>query len=245
MHFPFYDMNFYIGFLVLAWFTVSTLRRYQRTGSSTQLYLSVTSLSLSIAMLAYGIPALFTSSTRTLSYFTFVGDVSQAVAWLSIWLLSIKVFLSNKPMASLVAKIMVICLAVACSIASLFNNLRPPYSTTLVPISRYTSDIHFEDSLSYTILNGIDCIALLLLSYYFWQQARDAPTSGQKLRIRCVAFVFLLTSILHIVLPAVPLNNTLELRSTVLSFIFILIALSGIIGHHMNKREVSTAVKNT
>jgi hypothetical protein len=188
-------------------------------------------------MIAYSFPSLFTFNPKTLSFFTFIGDCTQAASLLFLWLLSIRAFLGTKPKAMFTANVLVFLLAIASMIDAIIRNVSPPYlNTKIVMISDRTYDIVYANSMSYNILTGINSLAFFLLSFYFWKQADSAPTSGQKLRIRGLAIAFLITSLVFVGMPVIPFHGLFEIKDSILTIIFLIIVVSGIVGHMLNKK---------
>lgn len=237
MQFPIYDMHYYIGFPVLLWLAYDSYKRYRKNQNISSLYIACASLSMSLSMFTFGFPALFTNDPRTLSFFTFIGDCSQIAGFLFLWLLSIRAFLSSKPKIMFIANTFVLGLAIISMIEAMIRNLTFPYSTSIVKVSNTFFDIVYKDTLRYNILTAINSLSLFLLSFYFWKQSNSAPNKAQSLRIRALSIAFFISSLVFIVMPAIPIPGLIDIKDSMLTLIFLIIALSAIIGHFISKRE--------
>lgn len=212
-------------------FAIYSYSRYKKTNNMTNLYLASMSFCGAMSQAAYGIPALFTSSNQTLSFFAFVGDSFMTGALLLAWLLCTRAYFSSKPKIMLVINIVLSLIAIATIVASGLNNLQASFfSTSLVKINETSSDIVFKDSMLFIVLNGLMSLSLFILTYYFWKQGGTAPTKSQRFRIKSLALSFFCLALVFVVMPAVPFSDYVELRSVTLSFAFIIIAVAGLFG---------------
>lgn len=237
MQYPIFDSHFYIGFFVLVWLAFDFFNRYRKSQNISTLYIACASFSLAISVFAFGFPVLWTRDPKTLSFFTFIGDCTQTASFLFLWLLSIRAFLGTKPKIMFIANTLVFLLAIVSMIDAILRNLTPPYlETKIVSVSSYAFDITYTDSLRYSILTGLNSLSFFLLSFYFWKQGDAAPNSGQKLRIRGLAIAFFITSLVFIVMPAIPFKGLFDIKDGLLTIIFLIIVISGIAGHFLNKK---------
>jgi hypothetical protein len=243
MQLPFYDSNFFIGFIVMLGLSIDTFLRYRKSRNVSSLYIAIASLFLSLAMFFWGAPSLFTDDTKILSFFAFLGDSSQALMYLMAWILAIRAFLSSKPILKTISYLAVYTLMFACIADAAARSLVTPYNTTVVNVSYFSYDIVFASSPSYTILTALNSLALIPLGFYFWISSKQATEPAQKFRIKTLALTFLLAALLNIALPAIPINRIIDLKGIALSLIFLIIAVSAIISHYWKiettKKKVS------
>jgi len=239
MQIPLYDTHFYIGFPVLLWLAYDSYKRYKNNQNVSALYIALASLFLSFSMLTWGFPALFSSDPKLLSYFTFIGDSCQTISFLFLWLLSIRAFMGSKPLLKNIAYFTLISLVMVGILDAMRRNLNPPYSTNLNMVSGIP-DIVFTAAPSYNILTGIFSISLFLLSFYFWKQAGKAPSKSKILRIRSLAIVFLLTSLVNALMPGILLPGKFDIKDALLTIIFLMISISAMASNLLNKRSRSS-----
>jgi hypothetical protein len=237
MQFPLNIIHVYIGFPVLLLVSLEAFYRNNKKRNITTLYIGYATLLLALSMLSFGIPALFITDSRTLSIFTYIGDVLQAVSLLFFWFISIRAFVGTKPKLKIVAQILVITLCIAIITEAMFRNLTPPYSTAIETSANGITTIVYSDTLRYIILNGINSIAFLLLGVFFWMQGNAASTPSRKLRIRSYATGFLIAALVYIAMPAYKISETIFLRSVLLSVLFLIIAVAAVISHSLDKKE--------
>jgi hypothetical protein len=242
MQYPIFDSHFYIGFFVLIWLAYDSYNRYRKSQNISTLYIACASFSLAISVFAFGFPALWTRDPKTLSVFTFIGDCTQIASFLFLWLLSIRAFLGSKPKIMFVANTVVFTLAIVSMIDAILRNLTPPYlDTKIVSVSSYAFDITYADSLRYSILTGLNSLSFFLLSFYFWKQGDAAPNSGQKIRIRGLAIAFFITSLVFVVMPAIPYKQLFDIKDGILTIIFLIIAISAIFGRFKSNASKSSS----
>lgn len=236
MQLPIKDIHFFVGFPVLLGLAIDTYLKYRKSRNTTTLLIALASLFLSIALLVWAVPTLFTSDTKTLSYFTFLGDSIQGLMFMMIWILVIRGYIFNKKL-QITAYLALAVLIVITVIDAAKRNLLYPYSTTLKQLSENSYDIVFAPSMSYTVITAINSISLLLIGFYFWKSGNSSTDSAQKFRIKSLALAFLVASIIYIALPAIGIDSNVDVSDIALTVIFALLALSGLVSFIINIRK--------
>lgn len=222
MQLPIYDSHFLIGFPVLIGLALETYSRYRKSGNISTLYISLTSLFLGISSFFWGVPSLFTTDPKTLSFFTLLGDISQAFMFLMLWLLAIRAFLSTNKLHKTIGYVFAYSITIIAIADSIRRFLTTPYTTYIEEISSTAYDIIFIDAPLFFILAFINSLSFILLGVYFWRSARSATSSTQRFRIKAVSVIFMLGSLVYIVIPAIQKDTNLNLDDKILSVIYII-----------------------
>lgn len=237
MFFPVNFLSAYVGFPILIGLAIDFFLRYKKNQTTTSLYLTCACLLAAFSQMFLAFPILFTTDTKTLSFYAYFADVFLATSFLFIWLFSINAFLGTKPRTTRFATISVFVLTIACYISAFYLNLFPPYSTSVIQSSSGLSKIIFRNSFDYTILFSIDRIALLLVGTYLFQQSNNAPTNGQRLRIRSFALLIILAIVTSAIIPVIQIG-VLQLNDLILTSAFILCGIVAIVGHTVDKKNI-------
>lgn len=241
MEVPLNIIHDYIGFPILVGIGLDSLRRYRKSQNITAKYIGWTSLLTAVTTLSFGLPVLFTHDPFLLSVGTFIGDCAFAVAMLMLWLIVIRGAFITRPRLFIATKVAAGLLTAGLIVEAVLRNLVSPYST-FVTKSADGIALLYRDSTLYKILSGIDSLAMLLVSIYFWKLASAAPTTAQRLRIRSFAVAFVFFASAFVLTPAFPVDNQAAISFTLLSIGFIIVGVFSVIGTVLNRRQAPTQV---
>lgn len=237
MEVPLNIIHDYIGAPVLLGLGIDAMRRYRKNRNSTSLFLSLACLVEAIGLMGLGLPVLFTHDPQLLSLGTFVGDTAFALSMMFIWIICIRAFLGKYSRAQSIAGVLIGALVIVSFATAAARYLRPPYDSVEVIRSSGSLALTYKDTLTYTIVNGLNSIALVLLAIFLWRQGRDAPDIGQRLRIRGLAFSFCFIASAFLIVPALPVENQLRVSVLLWSLAFIVIGVFGTIGGMLSRKQ--------
>lgn len=236
---PWNVVHNYIGFPVLLFIGIDTLRRNKDNDNLTSRYLGWTCILSSVALLAFGVPALLTHDARLLSIGTLVGDFAYASGMLLLWLIILRAAFGSRPRVLKVMNTLFVLLTFGLYVEALVRNLQTPYSTFIKQIEGGVA-LTYTDGMWYTVLNGIDSLALLFIGIYFWRQAGGAETSAQKMRIRSLAAGLLCFAAAFVVTPMFTLSDQARISFILISVGIVIIGVFNIVGSLIDRRPTQT-----
>lgn len=239
MQVPLNVLHNYIAFPTILLLAIDTFRRNRRDPNVTANLLAWGCLLSSIAALCFGFPALFTHDAQLLSIGTLIGEYAFAASMACIWLVVLRAAFSTRPRLLRIAMGLVALLTIAIAVEAIERNLAFPYSTFIVN-SGDSIALTYRDTNLYTILNGIDCLAMLFIGIYFWKQAKLAATTAQRLRIRSLAAGLLCFAAAFVITPAFPIANQARISFSLLSLGVIIIGVFGLIGWYLSSQATET-----
>lgn len=240
MEVPLNIIHNYIAAPVLFGLGVDLLRRYMRNKNRTSLFLAATCLLATLSVLSFGIPVLFTHNLQVLNAWTFVGDVAFSFSLLLLWFISIQAFLGRWPAAVKIATTLVIGLTIACIVDAVQRTLIPPFDGIELMRANGQLALLYKDTLSYSILNGLDSIVLIFIAIFFWRQGKAAPDAGQRIRVRGVALGFSIAAGGFILVPALlPVHKQFQVSTILWIASCLTIAVAGILGWSLSRRTLS------
>lgn len=242
MQIPLNIIHFYVGVPILFLLAIDLFRRNTRRNNITTWYFACATLSLALSMLFFGVTALLTHDPRLLSLGTFAGDCFQSAAFLFFWFISIRVFFGSKPRLLLFANAVVVCLTIANMANAIWLDLTPPYSARIIGYPDGVITIAYAAPMLYKILTGLTTLSLVFVGFVFWNQSKNAPTHGQKFRLRAMACATSFGALIFIAIPSFPLSSRFDIYDILLSITLLMIAVSSVVGFILNKRSSKTNI---
>ncbi len=236
MVFPVNFLSAYVGFPILIGLAIDFYLRYRKKQTTTSFYMTFACLLAAFSQMLLALPILFTTDTKTLSFYAYFADIFLTTSFLFVWLFAIHALLGTRPKIARFATVFVFLLAIACYVSAFFLNLTPPYSTTVGQTIYGSTTVIFRNSLDYIILYSLNRISLLFAGFYLFMQGNNAPTSGQKLRIRSFATLIILGVATSAILPIVEVG-VFNLNDLILSSAFLLCGIMAIVGHILDKKK--------
>lgn len=236
MEVPLNILHNYIGLPVMAGLAFETLRRNRTTNNTTGILLGLASLFGAFATAALGIPVLFTQDPTLLSIGTLFGDLFLTILFLIMWIISIRAFLANHPKIVPIAQAAVVALTIACIVEAFHRNIFLSPSTEVIQ-SNGGIALVYKDSILYQVLSGLDSVALLFMSTYFWRQGKDVVKTSQRIRIRSVALGFTLGALGFILVAAFPVEYQVNVTGAFMGTGFGVLVLGYVLSQRAKRKE--------
>lgn len=218
MRIPLNVIHWYIGLPVLAYLWIRGLRSAKTSTNQIGTYFTSASFLMLLAHIFYAVPAAFITDSIQLSWAIFIGDTFQYIALFVIWLIALRIFTGSNVLARNIAKIVLALYTGACVAASYWANI--PYTTQVLWVDGHWK-LDFAYPKYYAALTGFDYLALVALGIYFFLQAKIAPTTSQKWRLRSFAWLFFIIGLLFATQPILPFAFQSTLYSLMLSVGFL------------------------
>lgn len=234
MRIPLNVIHWYIGLPVLAYLWIRGLRSAKTSTNQIGTYFAAASFLMLLAHLFYVVPTTFLTDSSQLSWAIFVGDTFQYIALFVIWLIAIRIFSGSNVVARNIAKVILALYTGICVAASYWANI--PYTTQVLWVDGHWK-LDFAYPKYYAVLTGVDYLALVALGVYFFLQAKIAPTSAQKWRLRSFSWLFLIVGLLFSTQPVLPFEFQSASYTVLLSLGFLGVIVCSVMAAIANKKQ--------
>lgn len=177
-------LHAFVAAPLLLIFSVQSARSYTQTRNQVGLLLGLGSFWYFLCVLFYGFPAVFTTNTQILTWFTVAAAVCELLGGMFFWVTVTRIYATKNIYLRRAIIVSTVLVAVVGSVLAFRDVLAVPVKV-IEQGGEYL--IYSPVSREYSILIATQYLSCILLSVAFWRQSNTAQFLRDKLRLRILA----------------------------------------------------------